>query len=473
MAIPAFAPLITVSTTPRKPEDNHAGAYSPFATLFRNRIVRVMMVNLGYAPDEIGGAEVALRNLARRLVGRDYRVSVACLSSRGVDWEYNDDGVLVRFLAVHPMGNQLMNPQRKLPQKLLWQLLAEYRGWSRRKIAEFVVQQRPDVIHTHNLVGLSTSAWEIAWKLSIPIVHSLHGFQLLCPYGTMLRGDRTCARQCPSCRFVTTRHRWASALPDVVVANSAYTLKSHTGAGYFLRSRHYVIPNAPAAVGPRSAGSPASSLSDGPAERLPLRIGYLGRLLPYKGVELLLDALGLLPQDQWVAKIAGAGTADYERKLQDKARDQALRAEFLGWVPQDSFFPQVDVLVIPPMIAEPQGMGVLEAVSRGIPVIYSDHGGLGELAAATPGTMPFRANSADDLARVLRLLITTPATLADLRSSAVASSPLCIYERFLDGYAEVYAEAARLGVRRRVRSRNAHIDVASSDRASAEPGTLS
>ena len=397
--------------------------------------MRILMVNLSYAPDEIGGAEVVLRTLSHLLAGRGCHVSVLCLSSRGKDWEYDDDGVRVRFLHAHPMGNQMMNPNRKLPHKVLWQALAEYRGWSSRKVAHVIERERPDVVNTHNLLGLSLSAWTAARAAGIPLVHTLHGPSLLCPFGTMLRSDRSCEGQCTGCRLATTRQRLSSVLPDTVIANSAFTLECHTRADYFPSARKHVIPNAPAAPGrsprPRGTTVPGS----------PVRIGFLGRLLPYKGVDLLLDALGRLPPEGWTSKIAGTGTPDYVRELRKRAEGLAPQVELSGWTSQDDFFDEIDVLVIPSLIAEPQGMGALEATCRGVPVVYADHGGLRELAGTVGGAVPFPANSVDDLARVLARLIENPAELEALRRDAAIPNVLCSSDRFANAYLAAYGEA--------------------------------
>ena len=39
----------------------------------------------------------------------------------------------------------------------------------------------PDVVHTHNLTGVSTAIWEVCRRLDLPVFHSLHDYYLLCP----------------------------------------------------------------------------------------------------------------------------------------------------------------------------------------------------------------------------------------------------------------------------------------------------
>jgi glycosyltransferase involved in cell wall biosynthesis len=413
------------------------------------------MVNLGYPPDVMGGAETTLATLAHLLVGRGCQVSVLSLSSRGVDWGYDDAGVRVRFVAAHPMGNQMMNPRRNLPQKVMWQLLAECRGWSYRKVAEFITQEQPDVINSHNLLGLSLSTWEAARNLDIPLVHTLHGPSLLCPKGTMFRGDRPCSSQCGGCRLVTSRHRRSSVLPNAIIANSAFTLKAHTDAGYFPSARRYVIPNAPAPVTRTYLGRPGSA---GARRGKVARIGYLGRLLRAKGVSLLMEALSRMPQDGWVAKIAGTGPVKYVGQIASLLNQRSSCVEFVGWISPDEFFSQIDVLVVPSLAPEPQGMGILEAIARQVPVIYADHGGLSELAGTVDGTMPFRAGSVDDLAKVLTDLVQKPEILEDLSRGATIDAYLAGYTDLFRGEADPAARQTMPG---------------STVMATAEPGAAS
>ncbi len=109
-------------------------------------------------------------------------------------------------------------------------------------------------------------------------------------------------------------------------------------------------------------------------------IGYVGRLVPEKGVDLLLEALAGL-QGTWRAYILGSGPV--REQLQNQARDLGLahRISFDAWVPSDqmpAYYRQLDVLVVPsrtrPNWKEQFGRVLVEAMASGVPVAGSDSG---------------------------------------------------------------------------------------------------
>ncbi len=385
-----------------------------------------MMINLGYPPNTVGGTEVLVQSLARALAHRGSSVSVVSLSTSGTDGMDDDEGVRAYFIAAHPMGIALLDAQRTPLKKLLWHALGELNIWSAGKLAAILEREKPDIIHTHSLLGLSTSLWRVARAHGIPIAHTLHDYQLLCPRGTMFRADRPCDGQCETCRWLTVRRRRDSVIPDAVVGISECILHTHCAQGYFPHATRHVIPN-----GLSPSSNENTPRPRGPA--YPWRIGFIGRMHPIKGVGLFIDALKELPSGTYIGKIAGSGNVQYEAQL--KARAQGHPIEFLGWVRPEQFYPQVDLLVVPSLYNEPQGLVLLEAARMGIPVVYSNRGGLAEMGAAFPDFTAFDPAIPRSLSKALGARVATPPT------DAVASYPLparFARDTFVESYRQLY-----------------------------------
>ncbi len=109
-------------------------------------------------------------------------------------------------------------------------------------------------------------------------------------------------------------------------------------------------------------------------------VGYVGRLVEEKGVDLLLEALAGL-EGMWRAYIQGSGPS--RESLQARARDLGIagRVTFDEWIPSvqmPGYYQQLDAIVVPsrtrPNWKEQFGRVLVEAMACGVPVIGSDSG---------------------------------------------------------------------------------------------------
>lgn len=137
-------------------------------------------------------------------------------------------------------------------------------------------------------------------------------------------------------------------------------------------------------------------------------VGYMGRLVPEKGVMLLLDALGKL-DGTWQWLIIGRGPL--QPKLEQQAQQQGM-AERMRWVdtvPHQEvprYLNAMDVLVLPsqsaPRWKEQFGHVLVEAMACGVPVVGSDSGAIPEVVG--DAGLIFPEGRADVLTQHLRRL---------------------------------------------------------------------
>ena len=137
-----------------------------------------------------------------------------------------------------------------------------------------------------------------------------------------------------------------------------------------------------------------------------LRLGFLGRLDPKKGIPILLGACSLLPSlglDNFQVTIAGGGEPAYEQFLQSQLRTLGLKQEvqFLGDIPDEAkadFFARVDVLAMPSH-TENFGIVAAEALAHAVPVIASRATPWADLVTHDCGL--WIENTPEDLARAI------------------------------------------------------------------------
>ncbi|GAA2127122.1 glycosyltransferase family 4 protein [Nocardioides bigeumensis] len=122
------------------------------------------------------------------------------------------------------------------------------------------------------------------------------------------------------------------------------------------------------------------------ADAGPPVVGFLGRLSSDKGADVLADAMHRLPSSGGrpapVLLVAGDSrfVPDDQRRAVEAALDRlGDRVRRAGWVTREEFFSQVDVAVFPSVWSEPFGLGAVEAMSAGVPVVVSDAGALPEV----------------------------------------------------------------------------------------------
>jgi glycosyltransferase involved in cell wall biosynthesis len=399
--------------------------------------MRILLANTGHPAAIKGGAEAAVLDLAHALAARGHSVALA-VHHGGGGLEVSDDrGVRVYALPNRNLYFAFDGKKRPAPLRLAWHGLDGANPFMAAAFDKILDREKPDVVNTHVLAGLSQLLWREAHRRGIPVVHYLHEYGSMCPRGSAFRNGRLCGRPCAPCGLLTIPRKRLSGLVDTVVGVSRFTLERHLAWGFFPNAERAVIPN----IFTGLAFTPRAVPDDGP-----LRLGYFGRLIPDKGAHLLLAAAKHLPADGWILEIAGTGDDAYIDALK---RDAPANARFLGWTRAQEFFAGIDALVVPSLWPDPQPRVVFEAAMYGVPVIGARAGGIPEQIDEDRTGWLFDAGSEEDLARVLA------ARLADRRDRAL--DPQSFRDRLdpLDPcrvailYEDIYADAIE---RRRLRA---------------------
>jgi glycosyltransferase involved in cell wall biosynthesis len=143
-------------------------------------------------------------------------------------------------------------------------------------------------------------------------------------------------------------------------------------------------PNLPIAVIPQLGALAPDAPSHVPHEGL--AIGFVGRLVPHKGLDNLLQALALQRSAKWRLTIVGDGPE--RERLEQLSTDLRLaaRVRWTGGLPAEqvaNLWPDLDVLVVPsrssPEWREANGQVLMEAMANEVAVLGTDSGVIPEL----------------------------------------------------------------------------------------------
>lgn len=159
------------------------------------------------------------------------------------------------------------------------------------------------------------------------------------------------------------------------------------------------------------------------SENGPPIVGYLGRFVPEKGLELLTKTLDRLPPSSWRALLVGGGRL--EGQLCAWAERHGGRARVIGGVFHDrvpAYLNAMDLLAAPsqttPRWKEQFGRMLLEGMACGLPVVASDSGEIPHVLADAGRILP----EADASAWVegVGALLENSALRSELRKRALA-----------------------------------------------------
>lgn len=186
-----------------------------------------------------------------------------------------------------------------------------------------------------------------------------------------------------------------------------------------------------------------------PVRTLGLTIGFVGRLVPIKGLDVLFDALAGLPANVRAVIVGdGPDRRSYERRA-DKL-GIADRVRWLGYVRHEdvsSVYREFDVLVVPSRPPLEQfGRVVVEAFAAGVPVVASEAGELPRLIRDSGGGWLFPV---DDVAALRTTLAELHADGESLKARGERGRAYVVDVCSLASVADRFIEAVERAVVRR------------------------
>jgi glycosyltransferase involved in cell wall biosynthesis/GT2 family glycosyltransferase len=378
---------------------------------------RVVHLVHGWPPFQHAGTEL----YASWLVRQQQATRHVAVYTRGADparaegeaVEWIDRGVRVRIVTNHFTWR---NPLRRnaLRDRAL-----------ERDFARFLDEERPELLHIHHLAGHTFSLARVARRLGIPIVLQLHDWWFLCARVNLFDKDgKRCSgpafEKCAACATLTRvppaalTNRAMHALRKratraAIAAADVCVCGSHAIRDAYVRDE--IVPaSTPIHVIPYGVDiAPLTELR--PRAQRPIRFGYVGSLLPHKGVHTAVEAMRAFTRDEAELHVWGstAASPEYVASLRRGAGGAAVTFEGpFGEAEKSRVFASMDVLLVPSIGLESFGLAPREAMMCGVPVIASAGAALDEMFE--PGTCGefFPAADVEALRAILRRVVDSP-----------------------------------------------------------------
>lgn len=258
---------------------------------------------------------------------------------------------------------------------------------ARRKLATFIVQEKPDLAHIHNIyTQISPSILDTLKDQRVPVVMTVHDHHLISPqYNIWAEGCGEDYRDVGLVKGMLARYHKGSAVAsfiqtavykfhkwlkiyeknvDLFICPSQY-MKRQLVAGGFpqekIRVNHYGID-------PQSIESRYDH--DG-------YFLFVGRLSEEKGIETIVRVAKLIPDVSF--KIVGRGP---EMNRLHRLSEGLSNIEFLGFRMGEelaNLYRGAMAVLLPSRVHENFPLAILESMAAGKPVIASHVGGVSEI----------------------------------------------------------------------------------------------
>jgi len=344
--------------------------------------VKILMLTDYFYPYVGGGVEKVVYEIAKRLSRMGCEVSVATLGRNTMD-VYTVDEIKVYSLRSMDL-TRIFNLQLALPKKITEAL-------------RLVEDISPDIVHAHNIF-FTTSLFgvltKILYKRKLVLTAHLGSIRNLALTGHMKAFAVTCYEHLVG--------RVMFATSDAITAVSK-SVQSHIVTLGAPLEKTFLIPNGvdieefqPAFV--RYDNNHVDVIS-------------VGRLLPNKGFEYLVEAANLVVAKKPVGiKFRIVGEGPHKKYLEGLVRSKGLERyfEFMGKVPRVSDVLKEGGIFVRPSLTEGMPLTVLEAMASQLPIIATRVAGTPELITHNETGLLVDPGNAHQLADAILFLSNYP-----------------------------------------------------------------
>jgi len=316
---------------------------------------------------------------------------------------------------------------------------------------------QPDVVHIQHLIFLSVTLIEEIKKRDIPIIFTLHDYWLICPQWHFLKKKTNAIcngedeSECLRCLdyqlnlskspkkfynlfrkiipkfliplfqnvYISIKKPASSSLEVIelvkkrkeLIKNMLTEVDYFIAPSEFLKNRFikYGIPENKIIY---SRYGINTELFCEKKQKLDIiRFGFIGTILPAKGLHILIKAFNRIKSDKALLKIYGRlypyrDFEYYPGYIKRLVRNKNI--QFMGGFDNselEKIFSNIDVLVVPSIWYENSPLTIQEAFLFKTPVITSRIGGIPELVIDRRNGLLFESGNIDDLADKIKLII--------------------------------------------------------------------
>ena len=441
--------------------------------------MKVIQVPFCFYPEKVGGTEIYVEALSKNLLQRGVEIIIAAPSENNQSYWHQQ--IPVRRYAI---SSQVSN---------LRELYGEGDRLGVIEFSKLLDTEKPDLVHLHAFTrGVSLSLVKEAKKRNISVIFTYHTPTVSCQRGTLLHwGNKICdgkinVNKCTSCTLQSCGLNKPSAsicgcIPPLI--GKIFGIRNMNGGIYtalrmtelvqlrqntfdtFMSEVDYIVavcnwvknvlvtnhvPDNKITVSRQGLCCQAVStipnqINNDNTNHETLKIAFIGRLHPTKGIHILIEALQLDLQLTVTLDIYGISQeqeiSEYQKQLLTLTQNDS-RISFKPAITAEKVVNTLmnyDLLAVPSQCLETGPLVVLEAFAAKVPVIGSNLGGIAELVKHNVNGLLVEFDSVSAWSQALQYLSKNREILNKLRAGiqppstmeTVANKMLSIYHEIL------------------------------------------
>ena len=336
--------------------------------------MKILMVNKFLYPR--GGSESYMLSLGEHLQRMGHDVEYFGM--------YDDKNTQGNSLGLYTTN---MDFHSKGIHRFLYPFKIIYSFEARKKIMQVIDDFKPDIVHMNNInFQLTPSIIYGIKKKGVPIVQTVHDYQMICPNHLLYNFDQNCpCEKCISGSYINCiknkciHGSTVKSVLGVLEAKLYSWLRTYKKVDLFVCPSNFLEKKLLAAK-PYYKGKTITIHNFINKEKFEASGGnngdyivFVGRLSKEKGIEYIAETARLLPE--YTFKIAGNGPDEDILK-------NIPNIELAGFLTGESLtdlMKNAKLLLLPSVCYENCPLSILEAHSMGVPVVTMNSGGMAEL----------------------------------------------------------------------------------------------
>lgn len=323
---------------------------------------------------------------------------------------------------------------------------------AKRNLEALIKAERPDIAHLQNIYHqISPSIFSVLKKYNIPVVQTLHDYNLISPNYLLSAHGGICLHGVGGNYWQTIIHRCikhsfvASALEALTTAFHRWMRFYERGVDIFIspsKFLHDLVLTHNKHVSDIRVAPLYPTASTHMDHNSGSYLLYLGRLSEEKGAQDLVEAVAALD-----APVKIAGTGPLEQSLQERiAQEKLSHVELAGFQRGQALqelIANARAIVLPSRCYENFPLAVLEAYAAGKPVIAPRHGGCVELVEDKTTGLLYTPNSIESLRHAIANMMDANTDVEAMGKAAKAFSAQFSESRHYSELMTIYEEAIR------------------------------